>query len=277
MPLTEEQVEREQVEQVFSLTGGELSDRPWPVVYASTLSDGTEHTTKDGRSWAAYQSDFRYWYEGAPSYADDEFSRDERSGNSGERNIRTAVTCALFGMPPAELWDVHGCRWERVAFYTSSGETECFGKDMEREGEECAAVRPCPYCEAQEGEEHGCIYLGDGWGEAVYVQATPRVEFEIIDHGCDGESYFPGCGVSFTTYTDCVTGIGDSAREAGEDALEQACTADLSDELIGFHELESAVGELSSEDDAIITDEDGGEPNPEWHHYVSIRWRIVRH
>lgn len=46
-------------------------------------------------------------------------------------------------------------------------------------------------------------------------------EYEIRDHGVDGEQYFQGAGVAFTKWEDCYTGIGDSTAEALEDALEQ--------------------------------------------------------
>lgn len=43
---------------------------------------------------------------------------------------------------------------------------------------------------------------------------------EVIDHGVDHSQYFPGCGVVFTNFDACVTGIGDDFGEAIEDALE---------------------------------------------------------
>jgi len=96
-----------------------------------------------------------------------------------------------------------------------------------------------------------------------------QIEFQIVDHGCDGEQYFPGCGVSFTHWTDVVTGIGNSAREAGEDAFEQlAMTLPITTEL-PVAALADAVRELS--DTLTVTEDD----SDEWHHYVSIRWRVT--
>jgi hypothetical protein len=98
-----------------------------------------------------------------------------------------------------------------------------------------------------------------------------RLDFEYLDHGCDGEQYFPGCGVAFTHWTDCVTGIGDSAREAGEDALEQlaqGCNLEADD----LARLEAELLDLS---DAPSFDSSDPDLNPEWHHYVSLRWRFV--
>lgn len=46
--------------------------------------------------------------------------------------------------------------------------------------------------------------------------------WEILNHGMEHSQYFQGCGVAY--YTDVATGIGDNAREAYDDALEQlAC------------------------------------------------------
>lgn len=45
-------------------------------------------------------------------------------------------------------------------------------------------------------------------------------DYEIIDHGVEYSNYFQGCGISFTQYKDIATGIGHSAYEAIDDALE---------------------------------------------------------
>lgn len=49
--------------------------------------------------------------------------------------------------------------------------------------------------------------------------------FEIINHGVDHSQYFQGCGTAFTPYTHVFTGCGNDAKEAYEDALEQAFMA----------------------------------------------------
>lgn len=49
----------------------------------------------------------------------------------------------------------------------------------------------------------------------------PIRAYEIVDHGVDHAQYFQGCGVAFTDYELCVTGAGDNAREAYDDACEQ--------------------------------------------------------
>lgn len=49
---------------------------------------------------------------------------------------------------------------------------------------------------------------------------TP-IDWKVLFHGVDHEQYFPGCGLWGTEFTDVATGIGDSAEEAFQDALEQ--------------------------------------------------------
>ena len=44
--------------------------------------------------------------------------------------------------------------------------------------------------------------------------------FEIINHGYDHAQYFQGCGISFTPFEDVATGLGYSAADAYEDAIE---------------------------------------------------------
>lgn len=45
-------------------------------------------------------------------------------------------------------------------------------------------------------------------------------KYEIIDHGYMYPDYFQGCGTAFTDFDSCVTGCGNSAKEAYEDAVE---------------------------------------------------------
>jgi hypothetical protein len=84
-------------------------------------------------------------------------------------------------------------------------------------------------------------------------------DHQVIDHGVDGSQYFQGCGVSCTEYTDVYTGIGDSAHEALEDALEQAATSDWDVEEIHNYLSEG------------ITVPEDAEEDSELHHFVSIR------
>lgn len=53
---------------------------------------------------------------------------------------------------------------------------------------------------------------------------------DIVNHGWHHSDYFQGCGTSFTRYTHAFTGIGQNAKEAFEDAIEQACQSLPSEE-----------------------------------------------
>jgi hypothetical protein len=45
-------------------------------------------------------------------------------------------------------------------------------------------------------------------------------EFELVDHGIEHPDYFQGCGVAFTQFAFCATGIGANPADALEDLLE---------------------------------------------------------
>jgi hypothetical protein len=141
-------MEREQVEWVFGLTGGELETKPLRLA---------ERLDKEWirRHWA------RYWYEGVPDYV----SR-ETWATKGE--YLTIVSQLLCATAPDHFW-ARGRLWRLVKQFANSGETECPGRDdgdgvvvLEEDGEECR------FCCETHGEQHGYIYLGDGWAESVY-------------------------------------------------------------------------------------------------------------
>ncbi len=52
------------------------------------------------------------------------------------------------------------------------------------------------------------------------------IEYEIINHGMEHSQYFQGCGTSFMDYTHVWTGVGDSSKEAYNDALDQMAMDD---------------------------------------------------
>jgi len=83
------------------------------------------------------------------------------------------------------------------------------------------------------------------------------MDYQIIDHGIEHEQSFQGCGVSFTPYTDCFTGMGNTFAEAFEDALDQ----------IGM--------DGQYDPDAIVQCDNGNDmttgDNPDIHYYVSIQ------
>jgi hypothetical protein len=93
------------------------------------------------------------------------------------------------------------------------------------------------------------------------------VEYSYVDHGEDGESYFPGCGVAWTDFDEVYTGQGDSALAAAHEALELAShDHEWGDVLMTLAEDEAE----SFSGTAINTD-----GNDEWHYYVSIRIKFA--
>jgi hypothetical protein len=148
--MTPEEIERQQVETVFLLGGGKLDDKPLTFVV-----DAEERM-------------FLYHYDGAPDYAD-EFR--EKVLDSARWDVFTAV---VEGEPPESI-HVDGREFKREAFYLSSGERECPCRGCD---EDPFAGVECPLCERTADEDmgrvasdhgHGFVYLGEGWGEAVYV------------------------------------------------------------------------------------------------------------
>jgi len=145
-------IEREQVEWVFGLTGGELDDKPWQVSTMRPPAQNSELLS------------YAYTYEGTPSYSD--LAKDYG------HQYRTVVGEFLFDNPSPELFDKDGQRYTLVEQHKSSGEAECPYRQLDPscdEDEEELKARPCELCEAQEGEGHSYVYLGEGWCEAVYI------------------------------------------------------------------------------------------------------------
>ena len=86
-------------------------------------------------------------------------------------------------------------------------------------------------------------------------------DFEIVDHGVEHPDYFQGCGVTYTKFDDCATGIGRSLHEALGDALEQlAADYDLST----CSTLVDECAEASKDTAALFDD-------AEVYYYASIR------
>ena len=165
-------IEREQVEIVFGLTGGELSDTPDPGF------------------------PFTYWYDGAPEYLERrlvetvEWCACHNTDNSedcsecngrGYYELRTTVVCCLYGYPTVPEG------WEQVPMvFGSSGEAGCLhcgpGSDWDGSAPQTQAkasnsitntgYRGNPECKLCEGS--GYVYLGDGWCEIVYRRAYPK-------------------------------------------------------------------------------------------------------
>jgi hypothetical protein len=146
--MTEQEIERHQVEYVFGLTGGELNNNPW-----------------QGEGF-----NFAYTYDGVPEWAQEDFSRDERFNET----FVTVVLAGSYWSPSETLTDSQGT-WKLVKTYAHSGECECPLKDCDVEDLALAGIvqkERCFLCEEEPGEQHGFIYLGDSQ-EAVYQLWNP--------------------------------------------------------------------------------------------------------
>lgn len=85
--------------------------------------------------------------------------------------------------------------------------------------------------------------------------------FELISHGIDHSDFFQGCGVSFTSWSHVVTGIGSSEKSAFKDALDQ---------IDGdFSELTDAGENLSND---LIPEN----YNENCYYYFSIRYNLEK-
>ena len=94
----------------------------------------------------------------------------------------------------------------------------------------------------------------------------PIVEFQIVDHGIENESYFQGCGLSHTSYEDVATGCGDNPADAIDDALETLAQGNWETE--GMEERICAeIGKRRLPLSPKVTLKHG----EECHYYLSIR------
>jgi len=86
---------------------------------------------------------------------------------------------------------------------------------------------------------------------------------EFINHGIDFPSYFQGAGVAFTDWDECFTGIGDTPKEAAEDALEIAAQSGYDVEKItnDLDDFPSAYAETQEENDEDEGEFEGEYPN----------------
>ena len=93
--------------------------------------------------------------------------------------------------------------------------------------------------------------------------------FEIVDLGVDSPDYFQGFGTSFTPYEHCVVGIGDTASEAYQDALESVAQFEDSARIMEL--LPDSCGIDNGVDHSDDDPDDDGEAPTFWYH-IGIRW-----
>lgn len=96
------------------------------------------------------------------------------------------------------------------------------------------------------------------------------IRFDFVDHGVHHHQMFPGCGVAFTEFDYAFNGIGHTARQAAEDALENAATVYFEGNFEeDFKEAEQAVEEQFGP----LVEPEEDELQPEGcHYYVTFRW-----
>jgi hypothetical protein len=241
--LTKEEIERFSVSEVLRIQESDL-EGPW--------------RDSEGRAR------FPYMYDGAP-----EWLQRDLEGEFPGAQFATGITSGggFQDAPPEEISEKNG-RWVLVRSYAHGAETECPLTSAEMdfyEDRTDPTVRPsdcigpnsdrCPYCENTVGEPHGYIYIGEGY-EAVYrleIHETDSgrvpAEFRILNHGPDHSQYFNGHGIAFSNFEDCATGIGDNAKEALSDALDQLASNGWDVETIeNSDEARALCGRPSVED-----------------------------
>lgn len=87
-------------------------------------------------------------------------------------------------------------------------------------------------------------------------------DYEVLDHGVEHAQFFQGCGVSFTRFNSCVTGVGETAQEAYDDCLEQMAQMDI--EVDACLPMEPGfTGQVDREED---------NEHDERYYHVSVRW-----
>lgn len=164
-----ELTERQQVEEVFGLTGGELSDKPWvydpdpPVPALETWCNGPlsqdeyrANRFDDGQvPRVGHKCTFQYHYDGVPDYL-------EREYRNEPAELSTVVVDELFGQRDIP-WG-----YARIARQNSSGET-VIDRYEDTDGYNVARQ---------------VIYIGDGWGEVIFAKLTncAEPEYEDDDH-----------------------------------------------------------------------------------------------
>ena len=72
-------------------------------------------------------------------------------------------------------------------------------------------------------------------------------EYNIVNHGCMVSDYFQGAGTSCTDWKDVATGIGDTEKEALDDALDMLGQQDWS---IGLTNSENDLARADDTDSA---------------------------
>lgn len=161
--MDEKEIEREQVSWVFGLTGGELG------------SESLKFKGPGAVTGQELEYGWLYHYDGPPEWATSDF--DTHDYFDAQYCTLVEFGCSYGSAAPELMIFPDGETWYRVAQFTHSGECECpegLSGWNEKVGEgRTEGMERCLLCEADKGEEHGYIYLGDGC-ESVYR----RIDFK---------------------------------------------------------------------------------------------------
>lgn len=98
------------------------------------------------------------------------------------------------------------------------------------------------------------------------------IAYEIVNHGYEHSQYFQGCGTAFTDYDICITGSGNNAKEAYEDAVEQCYGMDIDSDSLDrlLPKRPKGINKKDKVPYAIWKHEEN-----EVYWYVSIRLKLV--
>lgn len=196
-------IERQQVQEVFNLGGGELATKPLRYQYAKNFSS-PDDVLSDPIEWA--ETSDRYWYGFAPEWAEDDMKRSDK--DFWDSTYLTILTYGGGFLPHANrLIKVKRKLYDLVVVCNNSGEVECpFASDEEYAQEVLRSrmwnkpalvewddrgnrlakplkVRECKLCENRitynseteiwEHDDMKHIYIGEGY-EAVYKMRQRR-------------------------------------------------------------------------------------------------------
>lgn len=85
----------------------------------------------------------------------------------------------------------------------------------------------------------------------------PIKSYQIVDHGIEHEQYFQGCGISFISYQDIATGMGNNYSDALDDAADSLAQNNWDTSTIEELKMRPVNGQIIN--------------NPDIHYYLSIR------
>jgi hypothetical protein len=103
-----------------------------------------------------------------------------------------------------------------------------------------------------------------------------KPDYEIVDLGVDTPDYFQGFGVSYTPFEHCTYGIGDTAEEAYDDALESVAQCEGTERIMAL--LPESCGiydavDHTDHDELSCCNEDDNDMWPcDVYYHVGIRW-----